>query len=396
MARYRVFLVLLLLAWSAGCGASHRRRADDARWQRGEHDGQCRGELILVEAPSAGSDLAPGQSASADGPHWARTVPPAVIEVARRFTVAVRGQRRPDRKEPAGEHALVSEAEPTRPVPLCIEGSGVVIDRDGLVLTNHHVVRDAADLEIWIPSVGWRPARVVGVDTYGDLAIIKVDARLCCAARLADADTLRVGQPVVALGHTPGEDMATAADALTGRLTGLHRSLQSALDPTHNRYYGDLLESTVPLKPGHSGGALIDRSGAVVGISTAAVMHRRTGHRNGYAIPMSGYVRSVIERLVRGRPVVHGYLGLLVSVCAADGGGVRVERLVPGGPAQRAGLRAGDTIISFHSTPVRSAAHLSNLVRGGPIGQSVPVRVRRGRQTVQLTCVLEAHPSSLQ
>lgn len=350
----------------------------------------------MIDARSAGPGVVTDRLAGPDRCNTTRAVSPAIIQAARLFTVAVRGQRRLDQDAPADDRVLLSEAGSPPPARTRVEGTGVVIDRGGLVLTNHHVVREATDLEVWAHGVGWLPAHLVGADAYGDLAVIAVDTRLCCAARLADADTLWVGQAVVALGHTPGDDLGEGPDAMRGVVTGLHQSLQSALDPINSRYYGDLLESTVSLEPGHSGGALIDHCGAVVGISTAAVTHRPTGRRSGYAIPMSAYVRSVIGRLARGRPVVHGYLGLLVCACPEDHGGVRVERLVPGGPAQRAGLQAGDTIIRLESTPVRDAAHLSELVRGARIGRPMPVRVQRDRQTVELTCILKPHPASRQ
>ncbi|HUU84456.1 MAG TPA: trypsin-like peptidase domain-containing protein [Phycisphaerae bacterium] len=379
MTRYRVFLILLLLVWPAGCGEPHGRGAAPLR-QRPDRDGdRCRGELILV------------RGSAADRP--SRTVSPAAIEAARQFTVAIRGRRSAYLPGADDGHVLASESAQAAPVHLCIEGSGVVIDRAGLILTNHHVVRDASELEVWVRGGGWLPARLVGADAYGDLAVISVDAQLCCAARLADADALRISQAVAALGHAPGDDVGAGPDALRGSLEGLHRSLQSALDPMHNRYYGDLLEATVPLEPGHSGGALIDRRGAVVGISTAAVTNRRTGRRTGYAIPMSAYVRSVIDRLARGRPVVHGYLGVLVCACSGDHEGVQIERLIPGGPADRAGLAVGDTIVRLASTPVRDAAHFSELVRSGTIGQPMPIQIQRDDRTVELTCVVQQHPS---
>ena len=372
---------LLVLVLAAGCAVAPQRTADTAPHRSDQTGHQCPGELLLVDAKRPIDDRTAGSvSAAVAGP---------AIAAASRYTVAVRAYR----TTPGDERSLdlfASRRGGSPPERILVEGSGVVIDPAGLILTNHHVVGGAAVLDVWAGGVGWMPARIVGTDAQSDLAVIAVDARLPASARWAEADTLHVGQAVVALGYVPGREHGPGPQALPGRLTRLHRSLQSALDPTQERDYGDLLECTVPLEPGHSGGPLIDRAGAVVGINTASVTHRRSGRRSGYAIRGSAHVRSVIAALCQGRDVSHGYLGVLVC---ADGGaeqGALVEGVIPGGPADRAGVRPADLIVGVAGSPVRDAAQLAEAVRGGPLDRAARLGVRRGRRRLTLTCTLTA------
>ncbi len=325
----------------------------------------------------------------------------AALEAARRFTVAIHAIRPASSDDhesatltsdqPAGESGSPGDRGPLRR----IEGTGVIIDRSGLILTNQHVIRDASDLRVWSPELNWRRARLVGADVQSDLAVIAVDDDMPCAARLGDGEPITPGEPVVALGYTPGGPPLVERDGptvLPGRLTATQRSLQGALDPAHKRYYGDLLESTVPLLPGHSGGALINRTGAVIGINTAAVTHYRTGQRTGYAIPIAPYQRAIIERIARGETVVHGYLGLLVR--ALDGGaGVPVERVVPDGPAHRAGLRRGDVIVRYGGAMLTNAAGLAELIRRSPPDRPVSLSIMRGQRQLEVMCRPVARPA---
>lgn len=386
MTRHRPALAAALIcSLLAGCTAEHRRPNTLGTPQRRSTDhAPDAGDLILVrqrETPPAGAQA---------------RVPRAAVDRARRFTVAVRAlrpvvesgdrPRTPTVNQPAGDPAA-------RATVTLVEGSGVVISRAGLVLTNHHVVRGSADLRVWSDPAGWQPARLLAADPASDLAVLALDQRLPAAARLAERAPLRVDEPVVAIGYTPGCDVEAGPTVLAGRLASLHHSLQRSLDPRHGAYYGDLLASTVPLEPGHSGGALVDRTGAVIGLNTAAARDYRTGARTGYAIPVTGYAREVINRLVRGERVIHGYLGLLLRTAPAASGAVPVAAVVPGGPAEAAGLRPGDAIVSFDGRNVGRATDLAAQVRAAPIGRPVPIVLRRAGTTVTLACMPEPRPA---
>ena len=225
------------------------------------------------------------------------------IASARRFTVAIRSYRDlTNQASTSSEPPADGIATPAKSSQILVEGTGVVVDRSGLVLTNSHVIFGAARLETWIAGHGWLASRLVAQDPQSDLAILSVDVELAAAARWADPAGLDIGQAVVALGFTPGADPGDGPVSLIGRLTGLHRSLQGALDPSQSCYYADLLESTVPLEPGYSGGPLIDGDGALIGINTASVTYRQSGRRTGYAIAGSRRVREVVASLMAGRP----------------------------------------------------------------------------------------------
>jgi len=246
-------------------------------------------------------------------------VPAAAIESARTLTVAIRATRN-------GPETGLTESGPVASASQChltnrtvsvprssrvrVEGTGVVIDRSGLILTNHHVIEGSTVIRAWVQDRGWVSARLIQADSAADLVVLAVEAEFPAAVRWSDVDELHVGQAVAALGYTPGSDPQEGPAVLRGRLTGLHRSLQSELDPSQRHFYGDLLESTVPLLQGHSGGPLIDRTGAVIGINTAAVTHQPSGRRTGYAIRASVFARSAVSELLvdpsATRPGSHG------------------------------------------------------------------------------------------
>ena len=383
MTRRGLATSVLLLLFAAGCGQPLARSADPARSPRRGTDRPCKGDLILVDRQPPDPYLDSEVAAVWHAAGAAVEFPSEAVEIGRRFSVAVRAFRG-DPADDAHAEAPATSGAADLVDPVLVEGTGVVIDRGGLILTNHHVVRRTSDLRVWTPRHGWVAARVVGTDPLHDLAVISIDEPLLFTARLTRPGRKCVGSCVAALGFTPGTAPANGLTTLTGRLMGIHRSLQSALDPTLTRYYGDLLESTIPLQPGHSGGALIDASGAVVGLNTAAVLHRRSGRRAGYAIPMSDYIRGIITRLALGEPVVHAYLGVLVRTCDTHTRGVVIEEVLPDSPAARGHLQPGDTILRVNSTAIQSAAHLAELIRSSPPGCSLPLMVRREGCTRQL------------
>jgi S1-C subfamily serine protease len=373
-----LLVAVLITSLLTGCGQSLHRAADPTP---GRHDRRCRGDLILVDVHDAVEHTdptvsAPGLTDRAGGP-----ITSSAIDVSRRFTVATRAIRHGDSGSWAAGRSATDAAAAASNDTL-VEGTGVIIDAQGLILTNHHVVRQALEVTVWIPQKGWVPARVVGADPLNDLAVLSIDGPLACAAHLADTGHLRLGQPVVAVGFTPGVSPEQGLTTLTGHLTSLGRSLQTALDPTQAHYYGNLLESTVPLSPGHSGGALIDATGAVVGINTAAVTLRSTGRRVGYAIPMSEHVRGIVARLARGESIEHGYLGVLVCSCGTNGPGVLVEEVIPDSPAAAAGLQQGDTIVTVGHSRIRTAGQLVELIHDQPVGRGILLGLSRGGVTV--------------
>ena len=393
--RWGMLAAALLLGWSAGCGPATMRHVDPARQRGDETEGRSRGELILVRSEPGGQPLdlsAPSEACLAHP-----EVLPETIELARRYTVAIRAPQsavRSSRTVSASLSAWTTDAASQS----WSRGTGMIIDREGHILTNEHVIRGTDNIEVDLPGVGWVPARVVGVDPQSDLAVIGVDRPVSVTCRFGDRADIAVGLPVAAIGARLSASSEGETAGLVGRLSRLDCCLQGVLDPAQERFYGNMLESTVALPPGYSGGPLVDACGRVIGVNTAAATDRRSEDRLGYSIPLSSYNRSIITRLARGERVEHGYLGVYVRTpvdgsflgAATSDASPVVERVVAGSPAARAGLRPGDVIAGVGGAPLRSASHLAERIRRAPVGSLISIHVDRGGRRL----TLEATPTA--
>ncbi len=375
--------ILWLPGLFAGCAASAHPGMDSAQQRWEETARRCRGELLLVRNDGSLLPAPALPSADDDGPDDAAHLRlRAAADAARRFTVAVRARA----PQPAG------------PADAFAQGTGTVIDSQGHILTSAHVV-GAADLaEVYIAGEGWAPARVVGRDAWSDLAVLAADRLPPDHARLTDAGAVRRGEMVAAVGYPAGSRLAEPARVFLGRLRTHRRCLQGALDPEQKHFYAALLEATVPPAPGCSGGPLIDSDGRVIGICTAAATDDAANERLGYAIPISDRTRVLIDRLVLGCAVEHGYLGMLVRAAGATGqgetvagpAGVVVERVLANEAADRAGLRPGDIITHLGNDAIQDGAQLVQLVRMNPVGARIDMRIIRGNQPVSVAVTIAA------
>ena len=376
--------LLLLLFSAAGCGLPPRQQPDSAQQRWEETARRCRGELLLVKARGDGSSAA--------------SVPPGVIEKARAFTVAVRARTSSLHADATSTALTANHA--SGPLGMGVtSGTGVILDERGSILTNEHVIDGAGRIDVCIAGQGWRTAGVVGTDPQTGLAVIRIGAKPSMYACLGDADALRIGHAVVALGYPAGTPSENPA-AFTGHISSPQRSLQGALDPTQNRFYAGLVESTASIPPGCSGGPLLDGDGRVIGINTAAATDARTGRQLGYAIPLSGHTRSIIDQLVHGRSVEHGYLGLLVRA-SGDGGsaddagpspGAIVERVIPGSPADLAGIRPNDVVTRVGENVIKSAGQLAEAVRATPVGAGLEIQVQRSGRVIMFNAAVASRP----
>ncbi len=389
-----VFLLLPLAVAGTGCAPSEQPNVDRAQQQWDDTARRCRGELLLVKTPP--DDHAP-QSAAAD--RTGDAVPSSTIADARRYTVAVRASVRPELPQLASlpsSPRLVVQASGLQPG--LRQGTGVIIDdRDGRgwILTNEHVVGGCARVEIRLADGGWVIAAVAGVDPGSDLAILRIDRKPPAAARFGDAAAVRIGEPVAAIGYPAGRSADDGTLALTGSINALGRSLQGALDPTQEHFYGNLLESTIPIPPGCSGGPLLDAAGCVIGINTAVALDARTGRSFGYAIPISARVRAIVDRLCRAEPVEHGYIGLLVRAERA-GRPLVVEQVVANGPASRAGIRRGDVITHVGGSAVGAAGEFAERIRAACPGEPIEITVLRDNSAHAATLTPTTRPPRAQ
>jgi S1-C subfamily serine protease len=269
-------------------------------------------------------------------------------------------------------------------------GSGVVFTGDGFMLTNAHVVGGAAGGTAAFADGTATPFRVVGSDPLSDLAVLRASGTTPPPAELGEADNLVVGQLVVAVGNPLG----LAGSVTAGVVSALGRSL-----PTRSagaaRLIEDVIQTDAALNPGNSGGALADSRSRVVGINTAVA-----GVGLGLAVPVNATTRRIIAALMRHGKVRRAYLGLvsvpapLPAVLAGRLGrptGLRVAEVVSGGPADRAGLRAGDLLVSAGGSPVAAAQDLQRLMFAEAIGQPMAITVMRNGALVDVI----AEPSEL-
>jgi S1-C subfamily serine protease len=262
-------------------------------------------------------------------------------------------------------------------------GSAVVLTADGFLLTNAHVVGRARAGTALFSDGSSASFTVIGADPLSDLAVLRAGGPTPPPASMGEADDLVVGQLVVAVGSPLG----LAGSVTAGVVSGLGRSL-----PTRSgaaaRLVEDVIQTDAALNPGNSGGALADSRSRVVGINTAVA-----GVGVGLAVPINSTSRRIISTLIRDGRVRRAYLGL-VSVPAplpspwrertGRSSGLRVAEVVPGGPADRAGLRAGDLLLTAAGAPVGAAQDLQRLMFGEAIGRPLAITVVRNGALVDV------------
>jgi S1-C subfamily serine protease len=258
-------------------------------------------------------------------------------------------------------------------------GSAVVFTGDGFLLTNAHVVGSSQGGAALFSDGTSATFTVVGADPLSDLAVLRADRPTPLVAELGEADDLVVGQLVVAVGSPLG----LAGSVTAGVVSALGRSL-----PTRGRVIEDVIQTDAALNPGNSGGALADARARVVGINTAVA-----GIGVGLAVPVNATTRRIISTLISRGRVRRAYLGI-VSVPAplpaplakrfGRPSGLRVAEVVPGSPADWAGLRAGDLLLSAGGQPVQKAQDLQRLMFGEAIGRPLAITVMRNGALVDV------------
>lgn len=269
------------------------------------------------------------------------------------------------------------------PEPLAGLGSGVIVSKDGFVLTNRHVVDDAEHIEVALSDGTKHSARLVGEDPHTDLAVLKIDApagRAFVPIEPGDSDGLRVGEFVIAIGSPFSLDSSVTLGIVSqkGRSIG-------ALP------YEDFIQTDASVNRGNSGGPLVDMDGRMVGVNTLITTSGRSEGNIGisFAIPANLAMR-VAGALMKEGEWRRPWIGILME--EADQG-VAIARVVPGGPAAGAGLHVGDMIVAIENAAVRNPRDVQRAIMNRKVGEAVRLTVLRGGDTVDVTFNTAAMPA---
>ena len=269
-------------------------------------------------------------------------------------------------------------------------GTGILMDAQGHILTNHHVAGGAAKVEVVLANGSRYAARLVGTDAKTDLAVIKIDAQEALPfVTFGDSDKMEVGQWVVAIGHPRGLDQTVTQ----GIISAKHR--RGITDPSS---YQDFLQTDAAINPGNSGGPLLNLPGEVIGVNAVIASQSGGFEGIGFAIP-SNMAVSVARALIAHGKVERAWLGVSIravtpEVATAAGlhapQGAVIAEVVKGGPAEQAGLKQGDLVIAYRNTAIADASALRNAVASTPVGQEVHVTVLRDGHKQELTATVKS------
>jgi len=267
-------------------------------------------------------------------------------------------------------------------------GTGFLVDRDGTIVTNSHVVGTAESATVRFGEDGERiSARVLGRDPSTDLAVLSIDADAVggrAPLALADSEEVRVGDTVVAVGNPFGLDRT----ATEGIVSGIGREIQAP----NGFQIDEVIQTDAAINPGNSGGPLVDVRGRVIGVNSQIATAGAGGNVGvGFAVP-SSTVREVIPRLAAGRSIERAWIGVSTS---GERDGAAIESVTAGGPAARAGLRPGtDVIVGLGGDPVRSPEDLADAIAERSSGERVTVEVLRDGERRQVQVTLGERPES--
>ncbi|MFQ5839749.1 MAG: DegQ family serine endoprotease [Candidatus Methylomirabilales bacterium] len=307
----------------------------------------------------------------------AKQAKPAVVNIS--TTQVIKGGGRPELPfppgDPFGEMFRRFFGEPgERVLKRQSLGSGVIVNPDGFIVTNNHVIANASEVIVKLHDDREFTAKIVGTDPKTDLALLKIDATGLPVIPFGDSDRLEVGEPVMAIGNPFGliETVTTGIVSAKGRVIGTGP-------------YDDFIQTDTSINPGNSGGPLIDTQGTVVGINSAIFSRTGGSVGIGFAIPINLAKIILFDLKERGQ-VVRGWLGVAIQDVTPEiartlemekAEGALVAEVVPGSPAAAAGLKQGDVIIGFNGRRVKSSQELPRLVAATPPGTKSTVTILR-------------------
>ncbi|MCX5720981.1 MAG: DegQ family serine endoprotease [Nitrospirae bacterium] len=273
------------------------------------------------------------------------------------------------------------------------QGSGVIVDPSGLIITNNHVVNKADDIRVVLSDKREFKAKLIGTDSKTDIAVIKIEATGLSPIAWADSDQLEVGEFVLAVGSPFGLTQTVTM----GIVSAVGRASMGIAE------YEDFIQTDAAINPGNSGGALVNVRGELVGINTAIFSQSGGNMGIGFAVP-SNLAHSIMDQLVRTGKVVRGWLGVSIQELspelAAQFGitetkGVLVSDVMDDSPAKKAGFERADVIVEFDGKPMDSPTHLRNAVAQTPLGKKVSIKLIRDKKHKTLDVTIVEQPKSM-
>jgi Do/DeqQ family serine protease len=316
-----------------------------------------------------------------------RKAVPAVVSVL--TSKEIKSQRHPFLEDPLFRHFFGDqlEEEPQRAASL---GSGVIVSSKGYILTNHHVVEAADEIEVALVDGKKLKARAVGSDPETDIAVLQVEGGQLPAISFGDADNLRVGDVVLAIGNpfTVGQTVTMGIVSALGRKIGLNT-------------FENFIQTDAAINPGNSGGALIDTAGNLVGINTAIYSRSGGSLGIGFAIPASS-AKQVMEQIIATGSVTRGWIGVEAqeitpeiadSFRISSTNGVLIAGVLRGGPAEKAGLKPGDILVAIEGKQVKDPNSMLNLVAALVPGKPASIRLKRDNKDLEVQVAVGKRPA---
>ena len=326
----------------------------------------------------------------------AAAVKPSVVNIASTTTVRMREMSNPFFNDPFFREFFGDQFRQPRQrqEKRSGTGSGVIVDKDGYILTNNHVIKDAEEIKVTLSNKKVYKGKVVGKDPKTDLAVVKIDASNLPAVKIGNSDQLKVGMRVIAIGNPFGLNQTVT----TGVISATGRANVGIAD------YEDFIQTDAPINPGNSGGALINIRGELIGINTAIISSTGGYQGIGFAIP-SNMAKVVMDSLIKHGKITRGWLGVSIQSITPDlakefslksDKGVLISDVMHGSPAEQAGLQRGDVVIELNGKAVEDAAGLKIMVAATPPGTTVALKYVRNGETKTAQVTMKELPDQMQ
>jgi len=327
----------------------------------------------------------------------AAAVKPSVVNISSTKTIRVPGMSLPFFNDPFFKRFFGDEFGFSRGPKEFKQsglGSGVIVDKNGYILTNNHVIRGADEIKVKLPDNRDFKGKVIGTDPKTDLAVVKIDADDLPVIKFGDSDKLKVGEMVLAIGNPFGLNQTVT----TGIVSATGRANVGVAD------YEDFIQTDAAINPGNSGGALVNIRGELIGINTA-IFSTTGGYQGiGFSIP-SNMAKSVMKSLIKEGKVVRGWFGISIQEITPELAkqfglehekGVLVGDVIEDSPAEKAGIQRGDVIIEYNGREVKDVTGLRNMVSSTLPGKEVIIKIIRDRREKTARIKISEMPEEMQ